>query len=113
MSVFTIPWQSGPAFEQLMTLEQSNYVFRFKWNTLFSYWALDILDQNKVLLTAGLKIVLNVELLRRARNPALPSGYLIAVPQDDSIVEISRKSMGDNVQLYYVDSDEELAALGV
>jgi hypothetical protein len=104
MAYIVLPWQDFPAYQMTVPLEQTAYVFNFKWNTSFSFWTMDILDPQGDLLIAGLKLVLHVELLRRYQNALLPPGELRVIDTEGALTEISRADMGVFAQLIYRES---------
>jgi hypothetical protein len=109
MSVI-IPVLEYPFFIEDVTLDGNLYSFQFSWNSRGRFWTLTILDKAESILIAGIKVVLNYELLRVYRGKGLPRGGLVAVDEKGISHRIEWGNLGDTITLVYM-TEDELAAL--
>ena len=98
------------AYRQVITLEDSVYIFRTYYNTRDKAWYLDLLEQDETPIIYGLKLVINWGLLARYQDDRLPPGELITVDLAGDSNEVDRDNFGDTVRLVYI-SEAELDAL--
>ncbi|MCK4522420.1 MAG: hypothetical protein KAU20_07645 [Nanoarchaeota archaeon] len=80
------------------------------WNTREQCWTLTFMDHDENVLVAGIKIVLDAELLRDFPDRNLPAGALVAISDDESKIRIGRHDLGVDVSLIYA-SEEEVDAI--
>lgn len=105
MATIILPWQKDfPAFEMSLTLENSNFNFRIKWNDTYSYWTLDILTAQNDLILAGLKLLPSVELIRRHRDTRLPPGFLFVAATEGALNRLDYTDLGSKAQLVYIEA---------
>jgi len=108
MAYFTIhliPGADAEPFDQVIALEGSKYLFRFRWAERASAWLLDVRDDQDVELVAGVALRNMTDLLRPFNNPSLPPGQLSVVDVDGTGVDAGKADLGGRVQLFYADSD--------
>jgi hypothetical protein len=77
--VVVIPFQDFPAFFESVELDDVLLLLRFAWNAIGEYWTVDIFDEDKVAMVAGIKLVLGYDLIGRYRNPGLPGGGMFVI----------------------------------
>lgn len=108
MSVLEIDVDSTLTYyDELTQLESLEYLLEFVWSTRESSWYLNIYDQDENSLAVGIKLLLNVDLLRRFPDPRLPPGKLICVDQGSTALDIAASTdLGSSVLLMYVTSDD-------
>lgn len=90
-----------PDFAFQVELDSITYGFRIRLNGRDSCWYLDLSDAQGTILAASLKLVLNIDLLRRQTNPALPLGYLMVIPTTSSEAEPGPSDLSTRVRLLY------------
>lgn len=105
-----------PRFSRKVTLDGTEYVLRFRWSMREAKWYLELRDQDDVLITGPMKLVVNFPLLdtRRAGReaPEFPAGELtlfttLAQPTDPVL-----ENLGDVVySLVYLTPRPPLAPL--
>lgn len=104
----TIPVTQGSAFfQQRVDLEGTTYVLEFSWNARASRWFLSVLNQDDVLLVAGLAMVSNRLLLRRFKYlDGMPSGDLVMADLTETIPYAGYDQLGTDVTLVYFTAAE-------
>ncbi len=125
--ILVIPTSTDPElpdYTQRTILDGREYQLRFLWNQRNCAWTLTIMDQDGVVLAAGVRIVVGWPLIRRFADSRLPPGELIAVdsvdpgpPDEDGVVrnrgldpDLEELGIGARVRLVYMDA-EEMAAI--
>jgi hypothetical protein len=108
MSVLEIDLDSSLTYyDELVQLESLEYLLEFAWSDRESSWYLNIYDQDGNQLATGIKLLLNVDLLRRFNDPRLPPGKLICdVLGGDSVDIGTSADLGERVTVLYVTSDD-------
>lgn len=112
-----------PLYSQTTTLDGVDYVLRFLWNQREGSWFFSLLDADEDPIVEGLKVVVNLPLLRLVTDERKPPGVLLAV--DTTAPEVDRaagekvlaldpglEDLGERVLLLYF-SEAELASLGL
>lgn len=103
-----IPFSGQASFSQEVTLDGVPYRFRFDWNEFSGAWTMSIYDRKLVPLVAGIKIVLDYELIGDYRYRGLPKGEIYAVEKTNTLRKIGRNDLGDLAYLAYVNNGEVL-----
>ena len=85
-------------------LEGSRYRFRFKYSQFEDRYYFSLYDGDDDLIVAGIKIVLNVSLLRKETDIRVPPGYLMAIDTEGSNTDAGLGELGSRVQLLYTES---------
>jgi hypothetical protein len=114
MSYFEIqlvPGEDAEPFDQVIQLEGSKYLFRFRWADRASAWLLSIHDDQDVELVAGQALVNTSDLLRPFNDARLPPGQLSVVDVDGLGLDAGKGDLGGRVQLFYADSDAVAAVI--
>lgn len=97
-------------YDQISQLEGIEYLFRFLWAPRSASMYLGIYDQDANPIALSIRLVVNVNLLRRFKfTPLIPPGRLILVDSTGQDAEIT--AAGDLYSrhfLYYVTSDDPL-----
>lgn len=94
------------AFKETIVLESSSYVFQYNYNSRGDYWTMTISDTEDNILIAGVKVVLDYELITSWPGRNLPEGYLLPIDSTESAVRIDRNNLGDTVDNIYLEEDE-------
>lgn len=119
-----IPTSTTFAFySQTTTLDGQDYVFRFLWNQREGTWFFSLFDADEDPIVEGLKVVVNLPLLRLVTDERKPPGVLLAV--DTTAPEVDRSAgekvlaldpgleeLGERVLLLYF-SEAEIESLGL
>jgi len=82
-----IPFSTLPAFTETVNLDGQVYRLSFAWNYRANYWSMSFLDAGGAPLVQGIRLVLNLDLLRQYPGRGLPPGMLYAVDPSDTIAE--------------------------
>jgi len=98
-----VPGSDAEPFDQVITLDGSRYLFRFRWGGRAGAWLLAIHDDQDVELIAGLALVNCSDLLRPYNDERLPPGQISVVDVDDTGIDAGVDDLGGRVQLFYVD----------
>lgn len=102
-----LPFKDFPAFVERIVLDGDQYQLRFWWNTVGQYWTLQISALNGTVILAGIKIVLNYELIHDFAWMGGPPGALYAIDSTEELTTISRDDLPSGaVYLVYVPEDE-------
>lgn len=96
-----IPFQNFSYYRQTVTLDKIPYVFVFKYNTEFDFYTIDILNVDGDLLIAGLKLVLDVDLITPYSNELLPKGKLYCVAKNKNAERIGKNNILTDIALIY------------
>jgi hypothetical protein len=103
MANVKLPFKDFAAFIEKVVLDGVPYQLRFRWNTVGEYWTLQISSIAGTIILAGIKIVLNYELIRDFRWLGGPPGELYAIDTTGELSTISRDALPDGtVYLRYV-----------
>lgn len=100
-----------PSFKMTVTLDDTAFVLWAKWNVVYGFWTLDLLDSTLDPIVTGLKLALGIDLLHRYRDARLPGGALMVVDLSGKITRIDREDMGRDVFLCYFTADEIAGAV--
>jgi hypothetical protein len=105
--------QEGPHFSFNCELDGVTYGFSFRWNDRDSAWFLDIADGGGTPMLSGIRVVINLLLLRAIRGVsglALPPGDLIALDTTGQGLDAAFEDLGRRVQILYLTQAEITAA---
>lgn len=108
-----IPTREDPRYSIEIELDGSSFFLDFEWNDRAESWFLDILNADRVMLLAGVRVVVGFPLINRYRDPRLPKGDLTAIVTSGSDLDPKFTDLGDRVQLLYTPIDEMNEALKV
>ena len=101
---FIIPWRNLPNWQQEITLGQETYLLNFRWNSLNSFWVMDIYTRNQEPIILGIKVVVNYDITSHYIRENLFPGSILVIDFSFDVDEIKREDMGDRVQLIYKES---------
>jgi hypothetical protein len=105
MAYLLIPVRTDlPAYEFSITLESVIYILSFEWNDRGQFWTMDILDQDQNYLVAGIRMVSEINLLRRFKNTKLPAGDFILNDTSSKGRDPSFFNFGTEILLFYRES---------
>ena len=93
--------QEGAHFGFSVELGGVSYALTFRWNDRLEQWCLDVADGDGNALASGVRVVVGVPLLQRFRNPALPTGLLMAVDTDGGDRDPGFEDLGRRVAVSY------------
>ena len=65
-------------YRQVTSLDGRDYVLRFLYNTREDRWYLTISDQDEDPIVSGIKVVAEIDLLKRVTDERRPPGILVA-----------------------------------
>lgn len=105
MATLEIPTRTDvPHYSIEVELEQRSYLLEFLWNDRAQAWFMDIADVNGTRLLSGRRIVVDLPLLARYRDPALPAGELCAVDTTGLGLDPELADLGTRVKLLYFEA---------
>lgn len=89
-----------PAFSYEVLLGALSFRLRFRWNSRFAYWVLDLLRADGTALYEGRKLVLGDPLFTGVQLEGMPEPVLIplGLPADGARVQFS--DLGNGVAVY-------------
>lgn len=109
--MIVIPFMNHPYFSENVIIDDVPYTLEFAWNHRGKYWTLNVYNNDKELLIAGVKIVLDFDVLKRYAKVDLPRGVMLAIRNDSQNKgKIEDGEMGSSVDLVYV-TEAESASL--
>ena len=108
MSTIVLPTRVDvPHYTFEIELERRTFGFEFLWNDRSKSWSFNLfrdgLYDDAHLLLAGRKIVIDLPLLARYRDPRLPAGELCAIDTSGQAQNPGLDELGDRVRLLYFD----------
>lgn len=74
--IVTIPFFDFAAFTETITLEDTQYILSFTWNSRGEFWVMSIQDLAQNEIVSGIKLILDLELLRKFPDRSLPPGKM-------------------------------------
>lgn len=104
MAAQIIPWQNFAYFKQTIKLSGVVYTMRARWNTVRSFWTIDLFDKNGEAILLGQKLVFNTDIFARYEDIRLPPGQLFCIDtgnESQKLNAIGRNDIGTNVLLIY------------
>lgn len=100
--IYTIPTsQTEPLYSQVTALDGTSYLWTFAWNVRDGRWYFDLLDQDGVLITGGVRVVVGSPLLSRCLDPRRPLGTLMAIDTTGESRDPAFDELGTRVLLTY------------
>lgn len=110
MSTLLVPTFENPFYDQITSLEGTDYLLTFQYNQREECWYLSISNAAGVLQVAGLKLVQGWPLLGgRFAGREIPPGELIVMTNDesdDSPPGLTELGEGKRCELIYFTADE-------
>lgn len=91
-------------WDHRVQLDGSEYVLRFLWQDRVKAWSVNLSDQDNVAIVTGLKLVCNLDLLRKYTHDArTPRGLLVArhAPGTIDVASFADLQTGTVELLYY------------
>lgn len=106
--MITIPFTEYPASTAIFNIDNTSYKFLFVWNTRMAAWTMSISDTDDNVIISGIKIVLNIELIRMYRHLNIPKGHLFALDLSDDETKIAYSDFTNErgIKLVYIPEDE-------
>lgn len=102
MAALLIPVDANaPHYEIEVELDGAAFRLAFRWNDRAEAWLLDVSDVDGVALLTSRRVVVDLPLLARFRDPRLPAGELIAVDTASTGADPSFEDLGERVVLLY------------
>lgn len=97
-------------YTQVTTLDGQEYNLTFAYNFRELAWYLDVTDVNQVPIAAGIKVVVDWDLLKRCVDPRRPPGVLFANDLSGAGLDPGLDDFGTRVELlYFGDAEAEEA----
>lgn len=88
------------------SFEGQSYAIRWLWNERDGAWVFSLSD-NEGLVVSGVRVALNVDLLRTVpMSPRRPPGKMYVIDPSGSTVEPDLESLGKSVKVVYVPEAE-------
>ena len=113
MTVYSIPLPIDPVIPQFtheIILEGISYKLRFNYNGRESLWYLSLLTAGGEPISEGMKLVLNIPLLRKVADSRRPGGELYVIESDSFGVSTGQPpgltDFGTRVELIYIDKEQ-------
>jgi hypothetical protein len=95
-----------PAYTFQLALEGTLYNFEFRYNERMERWLMDINDENQSPLLKGIPVQTDFNLIERFKDDRLPPGEFFAIDESGEGKQPSREDFGNDVKLFYIESDE-------
>jgi hypothetical protein len=104
--IVEIPVRSDLPFNRFrIDLESITYIFRFKYNSRFERWKLDVLSSDETVLFAGIPMQSQVLLNKQFKNDDMPPGLLTLLPVENTNQEMQKEEFGTTFLLIYNESE--------
>jgi hypothetical protein len=84
-----IPLPGYPLWDERITLDGREYILRFDWHDREACFYFDVLDVDRNVITAGIKIIQNWALYTRETAEASPKGNFLAYSPDKTIPQLA------------------------
>jgi len=101
-----IPFNPDGSFTMQIALSGTPFIFNFHWNTLNSFWVMDIYTGNLAPVVIGIKIVPNYNLTGQYVYSSMPPGTIACQNFLNQWGEIGRFDMGSTTELVYYEPGE-------
>lgn len=101
--ILPIKQDGYPAYDFDVELDGSEYNLDFLWNERDEHWYFTLSDSEGDIIVAGVKIVVDWNLLRKCADARKPPGELIAIDTNEE-GDPSRYEFGNRVQLIYIEA---------
>lgn len=95
-----------PHFDFQVELDGVTYTLELRWNERDAAWYLSLLTAEEDPLVMGRKVVLDVPLWSRFKDPRVPRGLLVAVDTSQKGIDAGYDDLGRRVQLVYTPTAE-------
>ena len=105
-----IPFAGFASFTEEVTLDNVPYRITFNWNERGQFWTCTIADRDDVILYAGIKIVLDYEMIQDFPDRGLPVGGLSVTDPAGIKIVASRDDLGNEIFIMY-STEEEIATV--
>lgn len=106
MALLSIPFQNYPSFREDIVLESVRYTFAFHWNSIGSFWSMDITNNDLDTTVYGIRLVINSELLSFV-DRGLPPGNLVVIDQSGDVRSIEKDDfINERLDLIYVETSD-------
>jgi hypothetical protein len=107
MAILQIPTDSdNSTYTETIQLEGIFYIFDFHWNTRDEAWYCTIYASDRTPIIAGIKLVVDYELLNDYKVEGMPPGALFLIDTTLQRIPCQRNDLGVRCQLIYLTSDE-------
>lgn len=103
-----LPFKDFASFTEEITLESIPYIFIFNWNSRGEFWEMSIQDRENNFFIAGVKLVVNFEIISDYPDKGLPPGQLWVIDESGSNTPIQYEDFyGDRpLKLVYLTESE-------
>lgn len=109
MAILEIPLQPDLyAFEFSITLESSEFLFKFHWNARANGWYWSLYDATGAPVVEGRRFVVSWPLLRNVALANAPRGQLYAVNTLRAGEDPGLTDLGSNIRLLYAENGTPL-----
>lgn len=108
-----IPLRVGvPFYDLQVPLDGTTYTLQVRWNTRYSAWYMDVLDeQGSTMLVGGLALLLGAAISAKVTGRPYP-GFFVMLDTSGTNVDAGFSDLGDRVLLEYLEA-ADLAAMGI
>jgi len=92
-------------------LDNIPYIFEFIFNSRGDFWVLNLYTVDETLLMAGIKLVINYELISQFTGRGLPRGQLYAARENQSMDKISQLEFEQEKVFLIYFTEEDLVTI--
>jgi hypothetical protein len=98
---------SSTFFEEKVTLDGIEYLFRFLWSDRAGSWYVSVMETDGTEIVMGRRVVIGYPLFDGYQDTRLPDGITIALDIEGSGIEIeAQDELGERVRVVYVPVSE-------
>ena len=106
MATVEIPLSNTtPSFSFSTELDSRKYNFQFRYLGRLGIWTFDILDDQKVMIQAGIPFQVDIDLLWQNRNNDRPAGTLYCTNEKEIGTDSGRFELGADVKFLYIEAE--------
>lgn len=95
------------SFSMEVSLEEKPYSFLFTYNARGDFWTMSMFDLEANLILAGIKVVINYELISIFNHLEIPKGFIFTLDTTRKELRVNRENMGSVINLVYSSEGEE------
>ena len=104
MAILQLPISNTDANYRFKTrIEGVDYTFRFRYGRREDSWFMDIRSSEDVLILAGIRVVVGIDLTQSFKHLPIPQGPILVENLENIFQEPDRDNFGTEVLMLYVE----------
>lgn len=106
MQLLPMPSDGYPHQTAQVQLGETFYVVTWRWNTRDGCWTFSLSDVDGLAIVSGVRVVLNVDLLRGVSDARRPDGAIAVVDPAGRATEPGITDLGARVKVVFIPREE-------